>query len=154
MGAATVVLEAGQVRDAQPRVDLAGQLAYRPGRTPVGGEVEQLQPLAAGALGEEGRAEQLVAGADAEHHRALGHRPVQAAVGEQALGAQRLRAVLPAADQVDVGGGGQPLVGADLKHLDRHAAQLGPAGQDQRVAPVAVGGQQVGIDPDDAQALS
>ena len=31
------------------------------------------------------------------------------------------------------------------------AAQVGPAGQDQQVAAVAVGRQQVGVEPDDAQ---
>lgn len=90
-----MVLEPGQCRYAQPRVDLAGQLADGARRPPVGGEVEQLQPGAEGALGEEGGAEELVAGADTEHDRALGDGPVQAAVGEQPLRAERLRAVSP-----------------------------------------------------------
>ncbi|GAB3862091.1 hypothetical protein GCM10029963_67680 [Micromonospora andamanensis] len=149
-----MVLEPGERRQAEAGVDVTGQLADGPAGAPVRGEVEQFQALVLGALGEERGAQQLVAGADAEHHRTLGDRPVQAAVGEQALRAERLRAVLAAADEVDVGGGGQPLVGADLKHLDRESALLGPTGQDQGVAPVAVGRQQVRVDPDDAQGLS
>ena len=49
---------------------------------------------------------------------------------------------------------GHRLVGADLDALDRQAAQVGPAGQDQQVAPVAVGGQQVRVEPDEAQAAT
>ena len=125
--------------------------ADRPGLAPVGVQVEQAQPGALGALGEERAAEQLVTGADRQDRRALVDRPVQAAVGDQPLRRERLRAVLAAADQVDVGGRRHRLVGADLVGLHRDAPQRGPAGQDQQVAPVAVGGQQVGVDPDDPQ---
>ena len=97
-------------------------------------QVEQAQAGALGALGEERVPKQLVAGADGEHRRALVDRPVQAAVGDQPLGGQGLRAVLAAADQVDVGGGRHRLVGADLDGLHRDAAQRGAAGQDQQVA--------------------
>jgi hypothetical protein len=151
MGAAAVVLEAGQGGQPEPRVDVAGQLADRPGRAAVGLQVEQLQPGALGALGEEGAAEQLVAGAHGEDHRAPVDRPVQAAVGDQPLRGQRLRAVLPAAEQVDVGRLGQPLVGAHLERLVPEAAQRRPPGEDEQVAPIAVGGQQVRVDPDDPQ---
>jgi hypothetical protein len=81
--------------------------------------------------------------------------PVQAAVGDQPLGGQRLRAVLAAADQVDVGGGGHGLVRADLVRLHRDAPQRRAAPQDQQIPPIAVRGEQVWVDPDDPQgALS
>ena len=103
----------------------------------------------------EGRAEQLVAGADGEDDGPARDRAVEAAVGDEALGGERLRAVLAAADEVDVAVVGERLVGADLDALDRQPAQVGAAGQDEQVAAVAVGGQEVRVDPDQPQvALS
>ena len=86
VGAAAVVLEAGQRRQAQ-----RGSIS--PASSPtarVGPRSEcrssRSRPGALGALGEERAAEQLVAGADGEHHRAPVDRPVQAAVGDRAAG--------------------------------------------------------------------
>ena len=96
------------------------------------------------------RADQLVAGADREHHRALGRRGGQPPVGAQPAGGQHLRQVLAAAQQVDVTLPGHRLVGVDLDGLDPDAAQPGPPLQDQQVAAVTVGAEQVRVDPDQA----
>ena len=98
-------------------------------------------------------AEDLVAGAHREDDRAVGHRPVQPAVPAQPLGRQPLRPVLAAADQIDVAGGGDLLVGADVQPGDVQPALPRPALHHQRVALVAVGAQQVGVDPHQTQAV-
>ena len=138
-----MVLEPGQRRYAQGRIHLTGQLADRPGRSPVRPQVQQFQPGALLALGVEGGAEQLIPGAHGEHHGLPFDRLVQPAVGDQPLGGQRLWPVLAPAEQVDVGLDRYRLVRAHLDRLDRQPAQVRAAGQDQQVAPVAVGGQQV-----------
>ena len=94
---AAVVFEAGQRGQAEPRVDVAAQLADGAALAAVGVQVEQPEAGAFRALGKEGVPEELVAGADREDRGALVDRPVQAAVGDQALRGQGLRAVLAAA---------------------------------------------------------
>jgi len=150
-----VVFETGQRGQAESRVDVAAQFADGPGLAAVGVQVEQPEAGAFRALCEERVPEELVAGADREDRGALVDRPVQAAVGDQALRGQGLRAVLAAADQVDVGHGRHRLVRADLVRLDRNAADRRPPAENEQIAPVAIGREQVWIDPDDAQrALS
>jgi hypothetical protein len=151
VGAAAVVFEPAQRRQAQPGVDLAGELADRPGLAPVGVQVEQLQPRGGGVLGHERAAKQLVAGAHGEDHRATGDGAVQPAVGYEAVRGEGLRTVLAAAEEIDVGRAGEGVVGTDLGGLHVEAAQPGSAGEHQQVAPVAVRRQQVGVDPHDAQ---
>jgi hypothetical protein len=78
-------------------------------------------------------------------------RSVQPLVGVEPLGGQGLGSVLAAAEQIDIALLGHLLVGAHLDGLDRNPADERPAGQDQHVAPVAVGGEQVRVEPDDPQ---
>src|SRR3954471_1436675 len=96
MRTAAVVLEAGQRRQPEPRIDVAAQLADGAALAAVGVQVEQPEAGAFRALREERVPEKLVAGADRKDRGALVDRPVQAAVGDQALRGQGLRAVLAA----------------------------------------------------------
>src|SRR6185312_1986705 len=90
-------------------------------------DVEQAETgLALAEVVDELVAEDLVAGADREHDRAVLHRPVQSAVPAQALGREPLRTVLTAADQVDVAGGRDRLVAAHVEPGHVEAALPGP----------------------------
>ena len=148
-GDALVVLEAGQPAHAEFRVDVGHDLAHAAVLAPAAGDVQDAQALDGLALdAAELGADHLVARAHGEDHGAAGRGGLQAAVGGQPPGGQDLRQVLAAAHQVDVAVGRDGLVGVDLDGLDGDAAQLGPALQDQQVAAVAVGAQQVRVDPD------
>ena len=92
-----------------------------------------------------GPAGHLETGAHGQDHGALGHPPDQHPVVAERARGPHLGAVLPAAEAVDVGGG-QRGVGRRLEQFDLEAAPLGPPGQDEAVAPVAVGAQEVGVD--------
>src|SRR5690606_13867905 len=129
VGDALVVLEAGELRQGELLVDVGENVADAAfGGAAGAGDVEE--PEARFALAEvvdELVAEDLVAGADGEDDGAVVGGAVEAAVAAQALGGQALRAVLAAADQVDVAGGGNGLVGADVDALDGQAALAGAA---------------------------
>ena len=113
------------------------------------GDVEQAHALVRVTVGSrEALAHDLETGAHRQHHRALGHPPGQGAVVDQGAGRPDLRPVLAAAQAVDVGLGQRP-VGGRLQELGGAAAPLGPPGQDQPVAPVAVRAQEVGVDHGD-----
>ena len=151
-GDALMVLEPGQPAHVQPGVDVGDDLADGAALAPAAANVEQAESLHRRVVGAaELDAEHLVAGADREHHRAALGRRVQPAVGEQPPGRQRLRQVLAAAHQVDVAVARHRLVGVDLDDLDRQAAQPGTPLEHEHVAAVTVGGEQVGVDPDQAK---
>ncbi|CAM5639028.1 hypothetical protein SHIRM173S_04728 [Streptomyces hirsutus] len=79
---------------------------------------------------------------------------MQAAVPAQPLGGEPLRTVLTAADQVDVAGRRDRLVAAHVQPGHVKAALQGPALHDEHIALVAVGAQQVGVDPSIRRPLS
>ena len=123
--AAAVVLEAGEHPRAPAEVDLDGDVADQPRAVLADGlEVDQAdagQPLTSEFVGV---AEQLVAAADGEDHLSGGRRGVQrvALDGRQILGAQRLVAVLAAADVEEVVGVGVERVAeAGAGQLERRA---------------------------------
>jgi hypothetical protein len=144
-----MILEAGQPVHAELRVDVGHDLADPAAAAPAAGDVEDAEAgdrLALDAA--ELVADHLVARAHREHDGAAGRGRLQAAVRGQPPGGQDLRQILAAAHQVDVTVTRDGLVGVDLDGLDVQAAQLRPALQHQQVAAVAVGAQQVGVDPD------
>jgi hypothetical protein len=73
---------------------------------------------------------------------------VEAAVPAQPLGTEDLRAVLAAADQVDVAVTRHRVGGADVNRPGHDAPGPGPLLQDEDVALVAVRAEQVRVDPD------
>src|SRR5690606_14686682 len=114
VGPPAVVLEAGDRADAQHRRALAGHLAHRAALAPVRAQVEDAQSRIAAAVGVERLAEQLVARADPQDRPSgLGGLAGRAVV-DQSFGGARLRAVLAAADEVEVGAVRDVLVRADL----------------------------------------
>ena len=118
------------------------QLGDRPPLAGFGGQVEQAEAVVVDAVeSAEAGAEHLQAGADAEDHR-LGRQgpPVLAQVGR----GQGLRAVLAAAEQVEVQSGRHRLAEPDRHDLGVEPAPAQPPAQDLRVAGVAVGAEHLG----------
>ena len=69
--------------------------------------------------------------------------------GAHARTASSLRLVWVYPDLLSTyGDRGNLLIGVDLGDLDREAAQPGPPGEHDQVPPVAVGAQQIRVDPD------
>jgi hypothetical protein len=151
-GDALMVLEAGEPLNPEFGIDVSGDLAHAAPVAATAADVDYpeaghrlaLHPAELGA-------DDLVAGAHREQDGAAADGLGQSAVSAQAARGQDLRQVLTAAHQVDVTVGRYPLVGVDLSDLDTDAAQSGAAGEHEQVPPVAVGAEQVRIDPDQAQ---
>jgi Pectate lyase superfamily protein len=151
-GDALVVLEAGQPADVQRGVHVGDDLADGAVVAATAADVKQAESLHRRVVRPaELDADHLVAGADREHHGAALGRRVQPAVGQQPTGRQRLRQVLAAAHRVDVAVARHRLVGVDLDDLDADAAQPGAALEHEHVPAVTVGGEQVRVDPDQAE---
>ncbi len=122
------------------------QLADGPGAVdPDGVAVEQAEPgpVGAGGVGE-AVAEDLHAGADRQHHRAAVDGAVQGPALGQLAGGLDLRAVLAAADEVEVARVGGGLAGGDGDDVDAEAPPGEALGEHEGVAAVAVGAEQVG----------
>ena len=157
-GAAAVVLEAGEHPRQPAEVDLDGDVADQPRAVLAHGlEVDQAdarQPLTSEFVGV---AEQLVAAADGEDQLSGVGGGVQrlALDGRQILGAQRLVAVLAAADVEEVVGVGVERVAeAGAGELEAEPAPLAALAQQREVAAVGVDVHQVRIQRADAQAVS
>ena len=80
---------------------------------------------------------------------AVAHPRGQPGAREQVAG-QALGAVLAPAEQVEVGRG-QRVVQGDDRQVHPHPAATGPLGEHARVAPVAVGAQQLGVEEGEPQ---
>src|SRR5205823_3397423 len=104
VGEPGVVLVARQGRKADLRVGFDEDLPDDAGLGPPGGGgVDEAEAGPGGAVGpEEGVAEDLEPGADAEDGGAAVDRPVDGAFGDEGGGGRCLGAVLPAAENVDV----------------------------------------------------
>ncbi|GAB3624026.1 hypothetical protein GCM10027418_21100 [Mariniluteicoccus endophyticus] len=97
-------------------------------------------------------AEDLVAGAHGEDHRAAVGGTVEAAVFGELADGRRLGAVLASAEQEDVSRVGQRLAGLDGRQGGVDAAPQGPLEQNLRVALIAVDAEQRLVDEDDLEA--
>ena len=161
-GHPAVVLEAGQAGQRAARRPVAGR---RPAATATssptarragalaGGHVEQARaPRGAGRRrrGRSGRPAGTRRTPPAPPRRAA-TRSARVPSSSRAVGRPHLGPVLAPADAVDVGRGQRP-VRRGLDQLDVDPPPGRPAGQDQPVAPVAVGAEQVGVDHGDGQA--
>src|SRR5258708_5759762 len=147
-----MVLEAGELIDAKLRIDVRQHLAHAPPVTAAAADVDDAEALDRLPLrAAEYRPDQLVTGADGEDHSAVRGRRGEPAAGPQPLRGQYLGQVLAAAEQVDVTLARYGLIGVHLDRVDGNAAQPRPARQDDQIAPVAVGAEQVRVDPDEAQ---
>src|SRR5262249_29375919 len=137
---------------AEPRIHVGEHLAYAAPLAAATADVEDPQTFHRLALSAaEHRADQLIAGANGEDHRAAGDRRVQPPAGPRPLGGEPLPTILAAAEEVDVALARHRLVGVHLDRLDVQPAQPGPAGEHDQVAPVAVRAEQVRVDPHQPQ---
>ena len=154
-GDALVVLETRQLGQAQARVDVPEDVADAPlALAAYRRHVEQAEAgLALTEVVDELVAEDLIARAHGEHDRAVLHRPVQMPVTAQPLRREPLRPVLAAADQIDVAGCGDGLVAAYIEPRHIQTALPRTALHDEGVALIAVGAEQIRVDPHQPQLI-
>jgi hypothetical protein len=149
-GAPRMVLEAGEreIRRAAVNDDFSDRAG--PGARD-GVEREETESFRTGAVPRrEAAPEDLETGADREHDGAVGDAPTQHPVALQALDRELLRPVFSPADAVHVRGG-ERRVTVCLKMLRLDPTERRAAVQDDAVAPVPVGAEEVGVDGHDAQ---
>ena len=148
-----MVLEPGEPGHAELGIDVGDDLTHPAAFPAAAPDVEDAQALNGLALdAAELGAHHLVARAHREDHGPGGGGRAEPAVGAQPLGGEDLRQVLAAAHQVDVARAGHRLVRVHLDGLGLDAAEPGPALQHEQVAAVAVGAQQVRVDPHQPEA--
>ena len=96
-------------------------------------------------------ADELEPRAHREHHGAarVRARPIAARDARMPVGGHQLRVVLAAAEEVDVERVGDRRAGVDLDELGRDAAPPAALHEHDRVAAVAVGPEQLGVDEAD-----
>ncbi len=148
-----MVLEAGERRERQARIRLHHDLADDAVGPGVGGHVDESEPVEPLTVARfVAVADELEAGAHREDHRAAGSGPLDRGAGRPHPGGRHhLRVVLPATEQVDVERLGNRGAGRDLDQLGVDPAPAAPLDEDDRVAAVAVGPEQLGVhepDPD------
>ncbi len=142
-----MVLVSGQRGQAQVGVRFDHHLAHRSGpRAPPGRAVEQAESVGFDAVGaDEAGPEDLEAGADRQYRRPLVNGPAEGPAGRrsQLPGGQRLREILATADHVDLARLGHRISRSDGDHPGLETPPGQPASQDDGVAGVAVGAEQV-----------
>ena len=145
---AVIVSYRGQPRRAAPGAPGLAPTARR------GDEIDQTGARRlAPRLVEVAVAEQLEAAADREHRDAVRDRRAQRGdLRDQGVGDQGLIAILPAADQDDIRGGRvEVLTEPQRRDLHGQTAPAGPLREHAHVAAIAVDGEQLGVDGDDAE---